>query len=114
MPFKARSVIIALAVAVAAGVAVPAAAEPPAHWPQFRGPNANGVAPDAMKLPTKFGPTEHVLWKTPLPPGASSPCIWGDRVFLTGFDPSTKTLETFCLDRKNGQNLWRQPAPAEK
>src|SRR6476619_3863351 len=77
------------------------AAEPPAgaHWAQFRGPNAAGVAPDGMKLPTRFGPDDHVAWKTPLPGGHSSPCVWGDRIFLTGFDPQAKKLETLCLDR---------------
>jgi outer membrane protein assembly factor BamB len=112
MPITTRS--IHFSVFAAAALATPAIAQPSAHWPQFRGPNASGVAPDGMKLPTKFGPVEHVLWKTPLPPGASSPCVWGDRIFLTGYDPGTKKLETFCLDRTNGQILWRRPAPAEK
>jgi outer membrane protein assembly factor BamB len=112
MPFTACRACVAFAVVI--GFAVRAAAEPPAHWPQFRGPNASGVAPEGMKLPTKFGPNEHVVWKTPLPPGASSPCIWGDRIFLTDFDPEAKKLETFCLDRTNGQILWRRPAPADK
>jgi outer membrane protein assembly factor BamB len=80
-------------------------------WPQFRGPNAQGVAPDRMKLPVHFSKTEHVLWKTPLAPGHSSPCVWDDRIFLTSFDPQARKLETICLDRHKGDIVWRRAAP---
>lgn len=81
------------------------------RWPQFRGPNGLGVASEG-KPPVQFGPNSNVVWKTALPPGASSPCIWNDRIFLTAFD-KTK-LETLCIDRRDGKVLWRQSAPAEK
>ena len=84
------------------------------RWPQFRGPNGLGVAANGMKLPVQFGPDKNVLWKSSLPVGHSSPCIWGDRIFLTGFEPKTKKLETICLDRKDGAIVWRRAAPAEK
>jgi hypothetical protein len=67
-----------------------------------------------MKLPTQFGPSTNVLWKTPLPSGYSSPCLWGDRIFLTGFDKDQQRLETLCLDRGTGHILWRKAAPAAK
>src|SRR6516162_7121672 len=81
-------------------------------WPQFRGTGGLGVAGEEMKLPVRFGPSKSVLWKASLPPGLSSPCIWGERIFLTGFDKGGQKLETFCLDRKDGMILWRRPAPA--
>jgi outer membrane protein assembly factor BamB len=87
-------------------------ARPEALWPQFRGPNASGVAPDGMTLPERFGPTDHVAWKTPLPAGHSSPCVWGNHIFLTGYDVDQKRLETLALDRSTGQIRWRRPAPA--
>src|SRR6516162_6823471 len=83
-----------------------------ARWPQFRGSNALGVARDGMKLPVHFGPKKNVIWKTPLPSGHSSPCIWNGRIFLSGFDDAARKLETLCLDRRNGQMLWRRAAPA--
>src|SRR5581483_6631653 len=86
---------------------------PAALWPQFRGPDGTGAAPDGPTLPIRFGPTENVIWKTPLPVGHSSPCIWGDRIFLTGFDPEAKKLETLALDRRTGEILWRRAAPAK-
>ncbi len=84
------------------------------RWPQFRGPDGQGEAPDGMRLPTEFGPSAHVLWKTPLPSGHSSPCVWGDRIFLTGFEKDQRRLETLCLDRGTGRILWQQAAPAKQ
>jgi outer membrane protein assembly factor BamB len=86
--------------------------KPAACWPQFRGPGGLGVA-DGRKLPAEFGPKKNLLWKTPLPPGHSSPCVWGDRIFVTAFDKAAKKLETICLSRDAGKILWRRPAPTE-
>jgi hypothetical protein len=58
-----------------------AAASPGFDWPQFRGPNAAGVAEES-NLPVVFGPEENAVWRTPLPPGPSSPSIAGDRIFV--------------------------------
>jgi hypothetical protein len=82
-------------------------------WPQFRGPNGSGIAEDAH-LPIHFGPDTNLLWKTALPPGHSSPCLWDERIFLTAFDRERKKLETICLDRQTGKVVWRRDAPAEK
>ncbi len=82
-----------------------------AGWPQFRGPNGSGIASDDRAAPTDFGANQGLLWQTELSSGHSSPCIWGDRIFLTGFTAETKKLETICLDRTNGKILWRQPTP---
>jgi outer membrane protein assembly factor BamB len=98
-----------LGLVLAAGC--PAAGD--AGWPQFRGPGGEGTAPDGVKFPTSFGPDRNVLWKTPLPAGLSSPCVWGERIFLTGFDAKTRKLETLCLDRKSGKVLWRREASAK-
>lgn len=85
------------------------AAEP--NWPQFRGPDSSGVA-EPSNPPMHFGPEAGVVWKVALPSGNSSPCLWGDRIFLTAFGEGK--LETLCLRRSDGSVLWRQPAPAEK
>ena len=77
-------------------------------WSRFRGPNGSGVV-DTVDLPVEFGPEKNVVWKTNLPPGHSSPVLSDDRVFLTAFEE--ETLLTYCLDRKNGDILWRREAP---
>ena len=76
-----------------------------ADWPGFRGPNATGVF-DTPGLPVEFGPDEGVAWKTPLPPGQSSPVLTERHVFLTGYEPGK--LWTLALDRKTGKILWRR------
>ena len=53
------------------------------HWPQFRGPESNGVAADG-NLPESWSSTQNVVWKTEIPgSGWSSPIVWGDRIFVT-------------------------------
>jgi len=51
------------------------------RWPQFRGPESQGVADDA-NLPDTWSSTQNVAWKTDIPgTGWSSPVVWGDRIF---------------------------------
>jgi outer membrane protein assembly factor BamB len=84
-----------------------------AQWAQFRGPNGSGVSLEKKRLPVHFGPAKNVAWKTPLPSGHSSPCLWNERIFLTAFHEDAQKLETLCLDRANGKILWRKTAPAK-
>lgn len=74
-----------------------------AQWPQFRGPGGNAIA-GAQTIPLEFGPDRNLLWKTTLPIGHSSPCIWGDRIFVTGHVDTT--LKMLCLRRSDGKILW--------
>ncbi|MCP5520932.1 MAG: PQQ-binding-like beta-propeller repeat protein [Verrucomicrobiales bacterium] len=86
------------------------------QWPQFRGPGGNAVA-SGQSLDFDFGREQNVRWKAPLPAGHSSPCLWGDRIFLTGVDGTRVRL--ICLRRRDGQRLWERereiakPAPYE-
>ena len=84
---------------------------PPPQWPQFRGPGGNAIA-TAQAIPITFGPDNNVRWKTALPAGHSSPCIWGDRIFLTGHDGTT--LKMICLRRSDGKILWERERKISK
>ena len=85
-------------------------------WTRFRGPNGAGVSA-ATNLPTEFGPEKNVVWKTPLPPGHSSPVLTRDRIFVTAHTPTTKKekykyqLLVIALDRKTGKILWQREVP---
>src|SRR5262249_26810710 len=58
-------------------------AAPVSNWPQWRGPDAQGVS-NEKNLPTEWSETKNVLWKTDLPgQGFSQPIIWDKKVFLT-------------------------------
>jgi len=80
-------------------------------WPQFRGPNGQGVA-EGDRPPTEFGAGTNLLWKIEVPGGVSSPCVWDDQIFLTAF--SAGKLETLALDRRDGRVRWQRVAPVEK
>jgi outer membrane protein assembly factor BamB len=79
-----------------------------AEWPQFRGPNSSGVS-SSTGLPVEFGPDKNVIWRTPLPPGHSSPVLTEDRIFLTAFEGDK--LLVVCLERATGKVLWRRDVP---
>jgi outer membrane protein assembly factor BamB len=83
-------------------------------WPQFRGPNASGHAAEGQNPPVEFGPEQNLLWKTPLPSGHSSPCIWGNHIFLTGYNKEKKKLEVFCIERSSGNIRWTRIVHTEQ
>ena len=75
-------------------------------WNQFRGPNGSGIREDAdIGIPTMKG----LLWKTPLPSGLSCPVLFGDQIFLTGYEKNR--LVTLALDGKSGKVIWKKNAP---
>jgi outer membrane protein assembly factor BamB len=88
----------------------PAASHAESWWPQFRGPNGSGVS-ESARPPVELGPGTNQLWKTPVPPGASSPCVWRDLIFLTAFDAGK--LRTECYQRSDGKLLWEHEAHAD-
>ncbi len=77
-------------------------------WPQYRGPGGSGLASPDARPPVLFGPGRNLRWKVALPAGHSSPVVWKDRIFLTGFEPEGSRLQVLCLDRKDGAVLWRR------
>lgn len=81
------------------------------HWPQFRGPNGQGVA-GIGNPPVHFNTSSNVMWGTPIPPGHSSPCIWERRIFLTTFQGGK--LHTQAHDRFTGARLWQTGAPSDR
>lgn len=86
-------------------------------WPRFRGPNGDGRS-SARELPTSWSDDENILWKRKLPgPGASSPIVHRDRVYLTCYsgygvnkdEPGEITnlkRHLLCIDRNTGETLW--------
>jgi outer membrane protein assembly factor BamB len=89
-----------------------AATLPGADWPQIRG-SQFGQASDARPLPADISPDRHVIWKTSLPPGHSSPIVMGNRIYLTAVREGNK-LVTMSLERATGRLVWEQEARYEK
>jgi len=92
-----------LATILAATAAPAAAAEDNAHWPEFRGPHADGHG-DAAGLPLTWSETENVAWKTPIHDrGWSSPVVWGDQIWVTTATADGHELFAVCVDRESGK-----------
>ena len=57
-----------------------------------------------------------MAWKVKLPgPGASSPVVKGERVFVTcftGMKGPELVRHLLCIERKTGKVLWEQKRPA--
>jgi outer membrane protein assembly factor BamB len=119
-------------------VSWPAAEAKGANWPQWRGPDSQGVSRETG-VPLEWSATQNVLWKTPIEGrGQSQPIIWGKHVFLTTavageVVPGTKTpvypeygpggrhpdsidadrkhaFKVVALDRDSGKILWSRTA----
>ena len=85
-------VTVAFLSCLLANAAPNAAIETSGNWPQWRGPLATGVSPDAHP-PVEWSEKRNVRWKLPLPgKGHSTPIVWGDRVFLTAAVPFGKIV----------------------
>jgi outer membrane protein assembly factor BamB len=80
----------------------------PTDWPWWRGPNRDGLANPDQNPPVKWGDTESVLWKVPVPGrGHGSPAVVGDRIFLATATAEPEAQWLLCYDRKTGAELWR-------
>ena len=76
------------------------------NWPNWRGPDNNGVARSHALL-ISWSESKNIVWKLPLPGKAgSTPVIWGDRIFLTSSKDNDFVL--LCI-RTDGKPLWERP-----
>ena len=77
------------------------------NWPQWRGPNLNGVSGE-KNLPVKWTTEENVAWKLAMPGrSGATPIIWRDRIFLNVADGDDLSL--WCVDKTRGAVLWKRP-----
>lgn len=95
-----------------------------ADWSRFRGPDGMGAS-DSAKPPVQWSATENIAWKTKLPgPGASSPIVFGDRIYLTSYtgffvpDEPGGSLEQLrrhliALRLSDGEIIWDEAVAAK-
>jgi outer membrane protein assembly factor BamB len=133
---------IALVISFLLGVTLinSATAKVSTNWPQWRGPNGQGVSVE-KGLPVEWSSTKNVKWKTPIAGrGHSSPIVWGKKIFLTtaldgeaiaGRKPGVShkmsdgsefvhpdavgadllhTFKVVCIDQVTGKILWERTA----
>jgi outer membrane protein assembly factor BamB len=105
------------------------------YWGQWRGPLANGTAPQANP-PLEWSENRNLRWKLALPgKGHSTPVIWGDRVFVTAAVPFGTSMKpvydnapgthdnvpvtqhhrfmVLAVSRKDGKILWQKSVREE-
>src|SRR5436190_3177309 len=79
------------------------------NWPQWRGPNGDGISPET-NVPVKWSATENVAWKTAVPgEGHSSPVVWRNSVFLTTARTNSQERQLLRFDTRTGKVLWQRP-----
>ena len=97
-----------------------------ADWPQWRGPESNGSAPNARNLPVTWSDSQNILWRTKLPSwSAATPAVWKDWIFVTSAEEGSPRLRSatpgdakldkiflVALNRKDGSIRWQRQIDA--
>ncbi|MGI9517301.1 MAG: PQQ-binding-like beta-propeller repeat protein [Pirellulaceae bacterium] len=97
-------------------------------WPQFRGPDGNGVL-ENLEHPQAWDNETNLAWSVDVPGGGwASPIVTGDRIFLTtaagankpfGFREGVTDMrpkqpegpvkfQVICLNLQDGSTVWKQ------
>jgi outer membrane protein assembly factor BamB len=94
-----------------APLSAPTAPSAPGDWPQWRGPNRDGISTETGLL-TTWPPTgPRVLWKVAGGPGHSSFAVADGRVCTLFQDGAAEVI--LCLDAASGKELWRHRSPGQ-
>jgi RNA polymerase sigma factor (sigma-70 family) len=79
-------------------------------WPQWRGPNRDGVV-HGVTAPAKWPKQLNQEWQVTVGEGAASPVVVGDRVYV--FARQTDSEVVLCHDLVAGNEVWKsEPYPA--
>lgn len=98
-------------VAVAGSVVVSGYA---ADWPQFRGPQGNGIVEESG-FPLRWSADSNIRWKLALPNrGNESPIVAAGRVFVTSATDKGTERRLHCVDRESGDLLWTRVVSVEE
>lgn len=82
---------------------------PAADWPQWRGPNRDGISPETGLLEKWPAAGPPLVWKaTGLGEGYAAFSIVGDRLFTQGQHGNQQFV--YAYDVKTGQQVWKTPS----
>lgn len=91
------------------GVLVATAWTAAADWPQWRGPERDGVAA-GFEAPEPWPAAWSPAWRQEVGVGHSSPVVAGERVFLHSREGEEETVRALSLT--DGRTLWKSSYPA--
>ena len=80
-----------------------------ADWPNYRGPNYNGISNETGWSATWPEGGPKVLWKTSIGTGFASMAVSNGRVYATGNIKDNDIL--YCFDAKTGEEIWKKSYP---
>lgn len=100
---------------VLAGKVIPGEGKPAdltGDWPQFRGPNRDGIATGFAKLSRdwKAAPPRE-LWGITVGEGYAGVAVKAGRVYLLDYDRDAKQSALRCLSLADGKEIWRYTYP---
>src|SRR3954470_22063664 len=102
---QTKAILVSAVLVSTMALAALAAPPRPGEWPQWRGPQRNGISPDTglLKAWPAGGPA--LAWKAKgIGLGATGVSITGDKVFTTGdFDNSCHLI---ALNVADGKQAW--------
>ena len=78
-------------------------------WPQWRGPNRNGVSAETISTNWPAG-GPNVLWRANIGTGFSSISIARGRAYAMGNTTNEDTI--WCFDARSGREIWRHSYPS--
>ena len=80
-----------------------------ADWPNYRGPNYNGISNETGWSATWPEGGPKVLWKKSIGTGFASMTVSNGRVYATGNIKDNDIL--YCFDAKTGKEIWKKSYP---
>jgi outer membrane protein assembly factor BamB len=91
------------AVAILAGIPAAMAAD----WPQFRGPNRDGISRETGLLRKWPAAGPKVLWTVPVAQGYAGAAIAGGMVYHHDYDEEKGVWSVICRTLASGKEVWR-------
>ncbi|MCS1408532.1 MAG: hypothetical protein M2R45_01708 [Verrucomicrobia subdivision 3 bacterium] len=76
--------------------------------------NQGVVSNSVRTLPADLADSKYLRWRKELLPGHLTLIIIGQRLFVTGFDPDTRSLYTLAMNKETSDEIWRRKAPAQR
>lgn len=82
-------------------------------WPQWRGPQRDGVWRETGILQSLPSTGLNFRWRVRIGHGYSGPSVSGGRVFVTDYQPAVTAERILCFEEATGKPLWSHSYPCD-